>query len=111
MRARAQWMKVLFDQGTPAPLRNALTAHEVTTAFEMKWSLLENGALLAAAENLFDAFITTDKNLRYQQNLAVRRLAILVLPTTSWPEMRRHIAAVSKAVDALKPGDFVEMSF
>src|SRR5271156_6006640 len=107
MRARAQWMKVLFDQGTPAPLRNALTAHEVTTAFEMKWSLLENGALLAAAENLFDAFITTDKNLRYQQNLAVRRLAILVLPTTSWPEIQKNLPLVADAVKALKPGDFI----
>ena len=54
-------MKILFDQGTPAPLRKTLAAHTVSTAFEMGWAEVENGDLLAAAENVFDAFITTDK--------------------------------------------------
>jgi hypothetical protein len=53
--------------------------------------------------------VTTDKNLRYQQNIAERRLAILVLPTTSWPQLRRHEAQIVTAVDALRPGDFVEL--
>ena len=77
----------------------------------MGWARLSNGDLLAAAEKYFDAFITTDQNLRYQQNLAGRRLAILVLPTTSWPEIQKHTRKVSDAVNALKPGDFVELSF
>jgi hypothetical protein len=64
-------MKILFDQGTPAPLRNALAAHTISTAYEMGWSDLENGELLKRAEEMFDAFITTDKNLRYQQNLDI----------------------------------------
>lgn len=81
-------MRILFDQGTPVPLRKTLAAHSVSAAFEMGWAELENGALLAAAEKVFNAFITTDKNLRYQQNLSGRQLAILVLPTTSWPEIR-----------------------
>jgi len=59
----------------------------------------------------FDAFITTDKNLRYQQNLRGRRLAILVLPTTNWLEIQKHVAIVSDAVNTLKPGDFVELEF
>jgi len=76
-------MRILFDQGTPAPLRNALTPHIVETAYEKGWSNLSNGDLLNAAENnLFDLFVTTDQNLRYQQNLSGRKLAILVLPTT-----------------------------
>src|ERR1700690_1396036 len=79
-------MKILFDHGTPAPLRHQLAGHEISTAYEMGWAKLSNGDLLAAAEKSFDAFITTDQNLRYQQNLAGRRLGILVLPTTSWPE-------------------------
>ncbi len=76
-------MRILLDQGTPAPLRHALTGHTVTTAFEMGWSELANGDLLRETEARFDLLITTDQNLRYQQDLSGRRLAILVLPTTS----------------------------
>ena len=56
-------MCVLFDQGTPVPLRNALKAHTVSTAYEMGWSTLVNGALLQAAEAQFDVLVTTDQNL------------------------------------------------
>ena len=63
-------MKILFDHGTPVPLRRSLPGHEVSTAYEMGWAELPNGDLLAAAEKDFQALITTDKNLRYQQNLA-----------------------------------------
>ena len=104
-------MKILFDQGTPAPLRKSLAPHSVSTAFEMGWAEVENGDLLAAAEKVFDAFITTDKNLRYQQNLSGKRLAILVLPTTSWPEIQKHLRQISDVVNALKPGDFIELKF
>jgi hypothetical protein len=104
-------MKILFDQGTPAPLRKSLAPHIVSTAFEMGWAGMQNGNLLVAAESLFDAFITTDKNLRYQQNISRNRLAILVLPTTSWPLIRKHIGPVADAVNALRPGDFIELEF
>jgi hypothetical protein len=104
-------MRILFDQGTPAPLRQSLAAHAVSTAFEMKWERFENGKLLTAAEGAFDAFITTEKNLRYQQNLAGRRLAILVLPTTSWREIEKHTDLISDTVNTLKPGDFIELQF
>ena len=78
-------MKILFDQGTPEPLRKSLTSHDVSTAHEMGWSQLSNGELLDAAERAFDAFVTTDQNIRHQQNLSGRALAIVVLTTTSWP--------------------------
>jgi hypothetical protein len=104
-------MRILFDQGTPVPLRKILAAHSVSTAFEMGWAELENGDLLTAAEKVFDAFITTDKNLRYQQNLAARQLAILVVQTTNWPEIQKHLGPISDAVNALKPGDFTELKF
>jgi hypothetical protein len=104
-------MKILFDQGTPAPLRTSLTGHEVRTAFEMGWSDLDNGELLAAAETAFDALITTDQNLRFQQNLAGRRLAVVVLPTTSWPRVLNHVAEVTAALEALRPGDYREVVF
>jgi hypothetical protein len=104
-------MRILFDQGTPVPLRRALTGHAVSTAYELGWTELDNGALLRAAETDFDALITTDKNLRYQQNLAGRRLAILVLPPTSWPKIRAHEAQVADGVNALRPGDVAELTF
>jgi len=104
-------MKILFDQGTPAPLRRALTGHSVATAYEKGWTDLDNGALLQAAEAEFDALVTTDKNLRYQQNVTGRQLAILVLPTTNWPMIRVHLAQVVAAVAALRPGDFTELDF
>jgi hypothetical protein len=67
-------VRVLFDQGTPAPLRHALVGHSVETAFELGWGTLQNGTLIAAAESYgFDVPVTTDKNLKYQQNLAARR--------------------------------------
>jgi hypothetical protein len=104
-------MKILFDQGTPAPLRHALTDHRVRTAYEMSWTQLSNGALLRAAEAQFDAFVTTDQNIRHQQNLSGNRLAMLILPTTSWPKIRLHQALVAAAVDNLQPGDVVALKF
>ena len=102
-------MQVLFDQGTPAPLRHALSAHSVSTAYEMGWSSLSNGDLLSAAEARFELLVTTDQNLRYQQDLSGRRLAILVLPTTSWPEIQKHLAEITEAVAATQPGGYREL--
>jgi|SRR5947207_12202280 len=104
-------MRILFDQGTPAPLRHALPGHAVSSTYEMGWDKLENGDLLDVADSSFDAFITTDQNLRFQQKLTGRRLAILVLPTTSWPKIQLHISKVVAALNALRPGDFVELNF
>ena len=103
-------MKVLFDQGTPAPLRQVLQGHDVTTAFEQGWQVLQNGDLLAAAESAgFELMITTDQNLRYQQNLAGRRMAVIVLSTTSWKRIRLNAALVAAAVGRIGAGDYVEL--
>ena len=103
-------MRILFDQGTPLPLRDHLTSHTVTTAFELGWSNLKNGELLAAAETSFDLFITTDQQLRYQQNLTGRRLAILVLLTTSWPRIKKSIPQIQEAVERIQPGEYQEVT-
>ncbi len=103
-------MRVLFDQGTPVPLRAALSGYTVTTAYERGWSSLQNGELLAAAEIEFDVFVTTDKSLRYQQNLAGRQLAILVLPFASWPRLSGHVGTIAAAIDGMQPGDFIELT-
>ncbi len=102
-------MRILFDQGTPVPLRHALASHTVSTAFELGWSNLENGDLLREAEEKFDALVTTDQNLRYQQNLTGRRLAILVLPTTNWLEIEEHSDEVAAAVTAIQSGEYREL--
>ncbi len=104
-------MKVLFHQGTPAPLRRFLHSHTVDTAHENGWSQLRNGELLDQAEARgYDAFITTDTNLRYQQNLGGRTIRILVLTTTSWPRIRLKTEEVCGALDKLEPGELSELS-
>lgn len=103
-------MQVLFDQGTPAPLRQSLVAHQVSTAYERGWSTLKNGELLQAAEDAgFAVLVTTDTNLKYQQNLMARRIAIVVLSTTSWPRIRANVAPVVTAVGSAVPGSYAEV--
>ena len=103
-------MRVLFDQGTPAPLRQLLPGHEVATAYERGWSTLKNGELLAAAETQgFQVLVTTDTNLKYQQNLAPRTIAIVVLSTTSWPRIKVAAEPVVAAVAAATPGSYAEI--
>lgn len=104
-------MKILFDQGTPVPLRSSLPGHQVDTAYELGWSALANGELIAAAEQEgYDLLLTTDHNLRYQQNLAGRTIAIVVLSSTSWPRIRRHISAIQSVIDTLVPGTYHEIA-
>jgi hypothetical protein len=100
-------LKVLFDQGTPVPLRNHFSSHHVSTAYELGWSTLKNGELLAAAEsNGFEVFVTTDTNLAYQQNLFNRKIAIVVLSTTSWPRIQKSVSEIFRAIDAARPNSY-----
>lgn len=104
-------MLILFDQGTPAPLRQALTGHTVETAFELGWATLQNGALIAAAEQAgFQVFVTTDKNLQYQQNLTARAISIVVLSTTSWPRIQLVLADILSAVESAVPAGYSEVT-
>jgi hypothetical protein len=104
-------VKVLFDQGTPVPLRRHLRSHDVTTVYELAWTTLRNGDLIAQAEaGGFDVLITTDQNLKYQQNLSHRRLAVVVLLSTSWPKIQARVSAVAKAVDGATPGSYTEVT-
>lgn len=103
-------MRVLFDQGTPAPLRKHLHQHNVSTAYELGWGNLENGALLQCAENQgFEVLVTTDQNLKYQQNLLNRKIAVVVLSTTSWPRIQKSLAAIIQAVGAVRENGYVEI--
>jgi hypothetical protein len=101
----------LVRPGTPAPLRHSLAEHLVETAFERGWANLKNGDLISLAEEAgFAVFVTTDRNLKYQQNLAARSLSIVVLRSTSWPRIQRAIPAVLAAINGATPGGYVEVA-
>jgi hypothetical protein len=104
-------MRILFDQGTPVPLRQHLSLHEVSTAFELGWSELKNGDLLTSAQAAgFDLLVTTDKNLRYQQDLADRKIAVAVLSTPSWPRIRRVVPDVVGKLTMAPNVGFIEIA-
>jgi hypothetical protein len=103
-------VKILFDANTPAPLARFLRGHEVVRADELGWQGLENGALLDAAEQAgFDLLLTCDQNVRYQQNFASRKLALVILSSNHWPTLRRIAARIATAVDFVQPGNIVRV--
>ena len=103
-------MRILFDQGTPAPLRRHLHPHTVDTTAERDWSTVTNGDLLKLAEeDGYEVFVTTDQNLRYQQNLTGRRLGIVVLMGTSWPRIQQHISDILAAIVQVVGGGYQEV--
>jgi hypothetical protein len=101
---------ILFDQGTPVPLRTSLTQHDLATTYEKGWSNLKNGELLDAAErDGFDLLVATDSNLKYQQNLRSRRIAIVVLTSTSWPRIQQALSIVVDAINDAAAGTYTEV--
>lgn len=105
-------MKILFDQGTPVPLRRFLHPHTVDTCSELGWSELQNGALLnQATVARYDVLITTDQNLKYQHTLSAWSIGIIVLRTTSWPRIRTKIYKVVDALTQLTGNKYQEVDF
>ena len=103
-------MKILFDNGTPKPIAKHLTGHEVTHARQLGWQQLRNGELLRQAEESgFDVLLTTDKNIRHQQNLSKRSIAIVVLTSQQWPDVQSHVDRIVSAIRAVKPGQYLEV--
>ena len=103
-------MRLLFDQGTPVPLRRHLADHSVDTAADKGWSDLDNGDLIEKAEaDGYEVLITTDQNMRYQQNLRGRRLAVVVLLSTAWPDIRLRIDEIRTTVMETRSGDVREV--
>ena len=102
-------MFVLFDHGTPRGLSRSLEGPSVRRAQELGWDRLTNGELLVQAEKAgFEVLVTPDKNIRYQQNLANRKIAI-VIGTPLWPILRLHAELVVSAVNAATPGSYTEV--
>lgn len=98
-------MRILFDQATPVPLKSYLVGHEVRTAAEQSWDRLKNGDLISAAEDDgFEPLLTTDKIMPHQQNMAGRRIALMILSRQQWPQLRPHVDLVVKALGTVVPG-------
>ena len=99
-------MKILFDECVPWPMRHLLTGHVCASVPSQGWSGIRNGDLLHRAEAEFDLFITSDQNIRYQQNLAGRSISILELSTNDLRRIQSAAALVEEAVKAIRPADF-----
>lgn len=103
-------MRVLFDNGTPRGVASALAEHTVEEARAHGWDNLANGELLDAAEAAgFDVFVTTDQNIRHQQNLAGRKIAVVILSKARWKLIKPRLAAIAAAAAAALPGTFTEV--
>ena len=102
-------MRLLLDECVPARLRKVLPSHQVSTVVQEGWSGIKNGKLLALTAANFDAFITVDKNLPYQQDTSSLPVAVVVLDALSneLPYLLPLIPALEEALANLKPGSYV----
>jgi len=99
-------MNILLDECVPWPLHKLLTGHTCTTAQRCGWRSIKNGELLKLAEGEFDLFITSDQNIRYQQNLAGRRIAILELSTNKIRRLQVAATLLQDTIASLRSGEF-----
>jgi len=99
-------MKILLDECVPAPMQSLLSNHACTTVQAKGWSGIRNGDLLQRAEAEFDLFITSDQNIRYQQSLAGRSIAILELSTNDIGRIRAAGPIIDKVVANIQPNAF-----
>jgi hypothetical protein len=103
-------MRVLFDNGTPRGVAAALSGHIVEEARSRGWDMLQNGELLDAAESAgFDVFVTTDRNIRFQQNLTGRKIAVVVLGKGRWRLIRVRLREIAGVIATAMPGSFTEV--
>jgi hypothetical protein len=103
-------MRILFDHGTPSGIARALSGHDIVEAIDRGWEQISNGELLAAAEeDGFDLLLTTDKNIRYQQNLTARKIGIVVPGNSTWRIVRLHLDRIRQIVNKTTPGNYVEI--
>jgi predicted nuclease of predicted toxin-antitoxin system len=103
-------MLILFDNNTPRGLARFLSGHSVEEARMRGWDQLVNGELIAVAEQAgFEVMVTADKNIRYQQNLEARKIALVVLENSQWPMVKQVAVKIVAAVNAAQPGSYVEV--
>ncbi len=102
-------MRILLDESAPRIIKTALPHLEISTVQEMGWAGKGNGELLTLAEARFDVFITADKKLRYQQNFAGKRLAVVVIPTNQVPVVTHLLTQIEQAASTVTTGNVVEI--
>ncbi len=103
-------MRILLDECVPWPMHRLLANHSCESVQSKGLAGIRNGELLQRAEASFDLFITADQNLRYQQNLAGRTLAVLELSTN---DLRRIVAAsllIEETIEEMKPNEFKRLN-
>lgn len=104
-------MNIILDECTPHIVKKRLPHLGIRTVQEMGWAGVKNGALLNRVQAQFDVFITTDKNIRYQQNLSGKKLAFIVLPTNQVPIVGKLISVIEATLATIQAGDFIEIPF
>lgn len=102
-------MNILVDECVPRQLSRFFPDHRIRTVQEIGWSGIKNGELILRAEEQFDLFITSDLNIRYQQNLTDRKIAILELSTNDWNTIRSSKEKIMLAVESIKGIDYLEV--
>ena len=103
-------MKVLLDECCPGPIKRAVNGFPIFTVDDAGVKGLSNGTLLSEIEGKFENLVTADKNFRYQQRLSDRQVAIIELPTNSWPKLKSLIPALEAAIKGAKPGEYIVIS-
>ena len=103
--------RILLDECVPKPLAALIENADVVTTQEMGWDSKRNGELLRLAETEFDVFLTSDQNIRYQQNLSSRIIAIVILPSNRWPQIKNNADAINRALSEISEKEFREVQF
>lgn len=99
-------MRVIFDENVPRPLQQFLPKHNIVCLQELGWSGIANGELVRRVDGVYDVLVLADKNLRYQQNLSERQIALVELPTNRWPILKDIAPRITAAVDQALPGTY-----
>jgi PIN like domain len=102
-------MKIIIDECVPSIVKRELPALSIVTVQEMGWAGVKNGELLKLVAAEFDVFITSDKNLRYQQNLTTFDIAIILLPSNQVPVVKELLGQIETAMKSIKRNDFIEL--
>ena len=103
-------MKILLDENLPIELASMLAGFQVSTVLQQGWLGVKNGVLLKLAEEHFDVFVTSDQGLKYQQNLAKRKLSVIVLPTNNIIRLGAVLPKLISTLNLIKTGDYVELT-
>lgn len=101
----------LLDECVPKRLKREMAGHEAKTVQDMGWAGIQNGALLRLANDQFDAFLTVDQGIEYQQNLSGLRLCIILMlaPSNDLDDLRSLLQGVEQALEGLRKGEIVRV--